>query len=85
MACGCPIVTSKTGSPPDIVEDAAVLIDPRDLIEISRVMKEVLTNDSLKKNLIEKGFRQVKNFSWQKCAREVLEVFQELERENNRL
>lgn len=83
MACGCPIVTSKTGSPPDIVEDAAVLIDPLDLIEISRVMKEVLTSDSLKKNLIEKGFRRIKKFSWQKCAREVLEVFRELERENN--
>lgn len=83
MACGCPVIASKTGALPEIAGDAAAFIDPYDIKEMSDTMNKVLTNENFRQELIEKGYKQVKNFSWDKCATEIIEVFRELERENN--
>lgn len=75
MSCGCPVITSKTSSMPEVAGDAAVLVNPYKEKEISDAMYNVLTNDELKRSLIKKGSRRAKNFSWEKTAENTLEIF----------
>jgi len=79
MACGCPVVTSNTSSLPEVVGDAAIMVDPYDIDGLANAMREVLTNDGLRKAMIEKGLAQAKKFSWEKTAEETLEVYKKVE------
>lgn len=73
--CDVPVVTSNVSSMPEVAGDAAVLVDPYNISSIAEGIEKVL---SAPKTYIAKGARRVKNFSWEKCARETLEVYQEL-------
>ena len=74
MACGVPTITSNISSLPETVGDAAIMIDPYNVDEIAWAMEMALTDDALRKKLKEKGIKQAEKFSWEKCARETLEV-----------
>lgn len=84
MACGCPVVTTKTGCTPEVAGGAALLVDPYNPDDIAEAIKKVLTEESLRKNLIEKGLKRAKQFSWEKCAKETLELFESLNNESFR-
>ena len=56
MACGCPVVVSRTGGAPEAAGDAAVYVDPLNVEEIAASILRVLTSPSLRRCLIEKGF-----------------------------
>ncbi len=72
MAYGTPVITSNFSSLPEAVEDAAIMVNPYNLDELLKAMEIILSNDSLKKHLVKKGYEQIKKFSWQKCAEETL-------------
>ncbi len=55
MACGCPVITSNTSSLPEVVGDAGIMVDPNNLIELTDKMYHILTNESLKMDLIKKA------------------------------
>jgi len=74
MNCGCPVVTANISSMPEVAGEAAVLVDPLSVKSIAEGIKKALKN---REKLIEKGFKQVKKFSWEKCARETLAVYEE--------
>jgi len=74
---GLPVASSNASSLPEVLGDAALYFDPEDIKDMARVLKEILTNNTLRKELIEKGFRQVKKFSWEKMAKETLAVYKE--------
>ena len=78
MACGCPVIASQTGALPEIAGGAAFLFDPYSPDEIAEAIKKVLTEAKLRKELIERGLNRAKEFSWEKCARETLAVFESL-------
>jgi glycosyltransferase involved in cell wall biosynthesis len=78
MEAGVPVVASNNSSLLEIAGDAALLVNPQNTKEISQAIYKSLTDENLRKNLIEKGFQQVKRFSWQKCAEKTLEVLNEL-------
>lgn len=78
MACGCPVLTSNISSLPEVAGQAGLLVDPLDVEEISRGINEIINNKEKRKELIKKGFAQVKKFSWEKAARETLKVYQEM-------
>ncbi|MBI1884084.1 MAG: glycosyltransferase family 4 protein [Chlamydiae bacterium] len=78
MACGCPVITTTTGCSREIAADAALLVNPREPREIAEAISKVLSDDPLKKTMIEKGLAQAKNFSWEKTARETLKLMEEL-------
>jgi glycosyltransferase involved in cell wall biosynthesis len=78
MACGCPVITTKTGCTPEVAGDAAFLVDPYNPDEIAKAIQQVLRDEGLRKDLIEKGLRRAKQFSWEKCARETLAVLNNL-------
>jgi len=77
-ACGCPLVTSCTGGSIEAAGDAAIYIDPLDVDEIADAMERVLTDEALRSDLIEKGFRNAKRFSWEKTAKMTLEVLESI-------
>lgn len=78
MKCGVPVISSNTSSMPEIVSDAGILIDPKDEKKWVKEIGEVLNNDVVQVKLREKGLEQAKKFSWEKCARETLEVYEKL-------
>ncbi len=78
MVCGLPVICSNTSSLPEVVGDAALLINPDDITEISEKMYVLLTDEKLKQQLIEKGFQQIKRFSWKITAIEMVKVYDEM-------
>lgn len=75
MACACPVVASNTSSLPEIVGEAGMLVNPYDTDSLAQAMRQVLTDDKLRDDLIRKGLERVKRFSWEETARETLEVY----------
>jgi len=70
MNHGVPVICSKTSSLPEITGNAALLIDPSDPKEIAEMINKVFRDNDLKEKIIERGFENVKKFSWEKCAKE---------------
>ena len=78
MASGTPVVTSNISSLPEAVGDAAVLVNPENVFDIARGIREVLLNKDLRACLVAKGKEQAARFSWERTAREVIEIYQEV-------
>lgn len=77
MSCGCPVVTSKEGSIPEIAKEAVFYIDAFDITNIADGIVKVFENKVIQENLIEKGFQQVKKFSWKKTAENTIKTYEE--------
>ncbi|MCK5413402.1 MAG: glycosyltransferase family 4 protein [Candidatus Pacebacteria bacterium] len=69
-----PVITSNLSSLSEAVGDAAIMVNPYNIDELARAMENLLSDENLKNNLIEKGIQRTKKFSWQKCAEETLDV-----------
>ena len=80
MWCDCPIVCSNTTSLPEIAGDAALLVDPRSPEDLAHAMSRVLTDTATRQALIERGRRQVKEFSWQEFTLEIVSVLRRARR-----
>ena len=76
MACGAPAIISDRGSLPEIAGGAALEIDPDDPTELADAIERVLNDAALQHELRHKGLERVKEFSWERCARETLAVYQ---------
>lgn len=79
ISCGTPVIASSSASLPEILGEGATLIDPDDVNGFAKAMKDVLTNDGLRKQMSKKGIEQSKKFSWEKTAEETLSVYKELQ------
>jgi glycosyltransferase involved in cell wall biosynthesis len=77
MACGTPVVTSNVSSLPEVVGDAAILVKPENVFDIARGIREVLTDEALRADLIRRGYEQAARFSWERTARQVLDIYME--------
>jgi glycosyltransferase involved in cell wall biosynthesis len=78
MACGAPTITSDTSSLPEVVGDAAILVNPHDVDALSQAITRLIDNEGLREELRQKGFQRVQNFSWPLTARKMLAVYQRL-------
>ncbi len=78
MACGCPVITSNLSSLPEVVGEAAILVNPYNIDEITAALEKILTDESLRQNLKERGFKQAQKFSWQKTALKILKILNEV-------
>lgn len=76
LFCGVPVIVSKTASLPEVVGDAGVLFDPYSVEDIRNAIVRVINDKALQKTMIQKGFKQAKKFSWEKMAKEVIEVLE---------
>ena len=75
QACGVPVIASNRTSLPEILGNSARLIDPWNVEELCEAMKSVFTGSSLRDFLIGAGYDNVKRFTWERAARETLELF----------
>jgi glycosyltransferase involved in cell wall biosynthesis len=80
MACGTPVVTSNVSSLPEVAGDAAMLVNPGNVFDIARGIRDVLTDEPLRAELIRRGRAQAARFSWERSARQVLEIYQDVAR-----
>ena len=80
MNYGTPVITSNISSLPEVGGDAALYVDPNDTMDIAEKMKKLLGDKNLRSELIAKGKKQVEKFSWEKSARQTLEVLEEVGR-----
>lgn len=76
FACGCPVITSNTSSMPEVAGDAALLIDPTSVEGIAGAMQQVVDR-TVRKRLFHRGKLQLKEFSWEKAARQTLAILEE--------
>ena len=63
---------------------SGILVDPQNINSIAIGIKKVLTDEKLRSDLIKNGFSNVRRFSWQKCARQTLEILQKLPRQDSK-
>jgi glycosyltransferase involved in cell wall biosynthesis len=78
QACGCPVIASTTSSLPEMAGDAALLVDPTDTAGIAATMQRIAADPALRESLIERGFANVRRFSWTACAQSVLSAIEQL-------
>lgn len=76
MANRTPVLASNTSSLPEVLGDAALLINPENVFEIARGMKSILTEDTVKERLVAKGLQQISRFSWRSAALQVIEAYE---------
>ncbi len=69
---GTPVVVSTNSSLPEVMGEAAFLVDPNNPAEMAKAMEQCLTNENFRANLIEKGKKQAEKFNWEDCARQFL-------------
>jgi glycosyltransferase involved in cell wall biosynthesis len=78
MQLGCPVLTSNVSSLPEAGGDAAIYFNPEDASDIAEKLKLVINDEGLRIKMREKGYNQIKKFSWEKAAKQTLSVLQEL-------
>jgi glycosyltransferase involved in cell wall biosynthesis len=83
MACGVPVVCSNTSSLPEVGGDAALYSDPTDIHKMSENIRSLLEDSILREEMIRRGLRQVKNFTWFNAANNLSECFNEIGVEKN--
>jgi glycosyltransferase involved in cell wall biosynthesis len=78
MACGTPVVVGNGSAMPEVVGDAGLLVDPEDTGAISDAILRLLTQDPVRKELIARGLARAAGFSWERTARRVLAIVDEV-------
>ena len=78
MASGTPVIVSNTSSLPEVVGKAGLLIDPYSLDQIEQAIRTIVFDKKLQQKYSKEGIIQAKKFSWDKMAKEVLKVFEEI-------
>ena len=74
MQYGCPVITSNVSSLPEAGGDAALYVNPDDVLDIKAKMETLISDGNLRAKMSEKGYEQVKKFSWEKTAKQTLDA-----------
>ncbi len=82
MRCGVAVITSNTSSMPEVAADAAYFVDPYKPEQITQGIETLLSDDTLRNNLIKKGFERSVSFSWKSMAEEVLSLYEQILKKN---
>lgn len=80
MACGVPVITSNVSSLPEVVGSAGLLVDPYSVDQIEQAIRTIISDKKLRAKLSKAALQQAKKFSWQKMARQILKVFEKIEK-----
>jgi glycosyltransferase involved in cell wall biosynthesis len=78
MACGCPVITSRTSSLPEVGGEAAHYVDPNDIDAMAEALRQVLGDASLRETMGARGEKQAAKFSWKDAAARTLAVYRSL-------
>lgn len=78
MSFGIPVIASDRGSIPEVTANATLLVDPDDIESLAKAIKKIVTDEKLRKQMIEKGLIQARKFTWKKSAAELLRMINNL-------
>lgn len=78
MAAGCPVITSNISSLPEVVGDAALLVDPYNDSELVEAVESICTDKALKKEYILRGHSRAELFTWDRCAEQTADVYRRI-------
>lgn len=78
MQCGTPVITSNTSSLPEVIGDGGFMVDPLDIQDLTEKMLQLLTDDQTRKENIRYNLARSQQFSWKKCAKQTLEVYEDI-------
>jgi glycosyltransferase involved in cell wall biosynthesis len=78
MACHTPVITSNISSLPEVVGDAGITVDPYDVDAIATAIGRLVSDDLLRKTLIERGAQRIQQFTWDRSARQLIEIYHHL-------
>ena len=78
FAAGLPVISSNTTSIPEVAGDAALLVNPESGAEIAAAMLHLVEDDALAADLVKRGRLRVRNFTWDNCLRQTVDVYKEL-------
>jgi glycosyltransferase involved in cell wall biosynthesis len=78
MAHGTPVVTSNTSSLPEVVGNAALLVNPENVFEIRRGLQRALLDSTLRQQMKQRGYEQAQRFSWTTSVSRILEIYREV-------
>jgi glycosyltransferase involved in cell wall biosynthesis len=78
QACGCPVIASNAASLPEVCGDSVVYCDPYRVDDIADKIKRVLSDEALQNELRAKGFDNIKRFSWEKSAQQIINMIEEM-------
>jgi glycosyltransferase involved in cell wall biosynthesis len=78
MACGTPILTSNVNGLNEIAGEAAVQVNPKDVLSIADAISRLLSNTELRASLSRKGLERSTRFTWDACAKSTLSLFQDI-------
>ena len=80
MACGCPVIASDIEPIKEVGGESVIFFKVGDAEDLAEKIKKVLENQELKNQMIQKGLENIKKFSWQKCAKQTLEVLKSFDK-----
>ncbi|MBU4200573.1 MAG: glycosyltransferase family 4 protein [Verrucomicrobia bacterium] len=75
MACGIPVICSNKGALPEVAGDAALKVQPQDILGLSEAMKRILTDHRLAEDMVARGFQQASKFTWTVTAQKTLDAY----------
>lgn len=78
MASGVPVISSNAASLPEVVGDVAMMFDPLDVDTLSELIKKGIEDDIWRNEAIRGGVERAATFSWQRCADETINVYQQV-------
>jgi glycosyltransferase involved in cell wall biosynthesis len=79
MTCGAPVITSNLSSLPEVVGDAALLVDPHNIDELAHAITHLLQDEAAREDLRQKGYQQAQKFTWAETARKTLRLYTQLQ------
>jgi glycosyltransferase involved in cell wall biosynthesis len=78
MACGAPVITSNTSALPEVVGDAALLVDPHDTDSFAATITRLIADAQMREELRQKGYQRVAHYTWAASARKMLAIYEKL-------
>jgi len=78
MSCGAPVVASNVSALSEVIGDAAVIVNPENVFDIARGIREVLLDPDLRRRIVARGYEQCQRFSWRNTAAQVLETYRQV-------
>jgi len=78
MAHGAPVLASNVSAMPEILGTAALRVNPENVFEIARGIVQIVTDDELRRTLVRRGYEQVEQYSWRRCAEQVRQTYEDV-------
>ena len=78
FSCGCPVILSDASCLPEVGGDAAVYFNPKDVVSMRNAVERVVSDEKLRNQMRERGYKQLEKFSWRKCAEETKKVYEKV-------